>query len=112
MKPQSCTAPGFEGPCGKPGDFIAVPIGKFFERSGVLCEEHQMTLSKELAAAGLLCLSALRSSHRRAAYLGESGRAFSAADVRGWMVEQGRWPLTRRVGRISQELINEYAVTH
>lgn len=89
-------------PCGKPGAPVGLrPTATFYTWSGALCERHSASLCALLVKHGFR-----PEGKRLAAYLGKSGVPFNAEQVRA------ECQLEPNSGRVSNQMIEDYARTH
>lgn len=74
-----------------------------------LCDEHLKAVEQTLAKMGL-APSSWTHGQKRKAYTTASGESFSNADVRAWLLEQGKD--VAPTGRLPRALLDEYAESH
>lgn len=91
--------------------YAQITIGKR-ELSGDYCAQHAEQVEEMLVEHfGMQYTGARVGQKKRAIYTAASGTPFSASDVRQWLQQLGREEL-RSTGRLSQQLIAEYADAH
>lgn len=77
-----------------------------------VCEDHLTNVEKAFASIGIVLRSAKTADSKvRKASKTSSGKAFTAADARPWLVEQGLLA-EGSAGRISKDLMDQYAAAH
>lgn len=88
---------------------IEVMIGrKLF--CGDVCQEHAGIVETRLTLIGIMPESVMVDGKRRGAHIAASGRSFSTAEARAWLVENGH--LSSAHGRVSAELLARYGANH
>lgn len=83
--------------------------GKKFEAD--LCDPCLHDLERSLLDLGLRPSIALVDGKPRGQYLTDSGVPFTTAEAREWLVENG-YEVHPTVGRVSAEMLREYAASH
>lgn len=83
--------------------------GKKFEAD--LCGRCIHALERAILNLGLRPSIALVDGKPRGQYLTNSGRPFTAAEAREWLVENG-YDVHPTMGRVSAEMLSEYASAH
>lgn len=83
--------------------------GKKFEAD--LCDGCIPELERSLLGLGLRPSIALVDGKPRGQYLTESGIPFTTAEAREWLVANG-YDVHPTVGRVSAEMLREYAAAH
>ena len=79
---------------------------------GFLCASHRNALTDAIPEFGLAPVgSRSKDAKRRTAYIGKSGKAFTAAQARAWLVKRGELEGIGP-GRLSQQQLDAYADTH
>ena len=79
---------------------------------GFLCTSHRNLLTDAIPEFGLIPVGGrTKDAKRRTAYVGESGRPFTAAMAREWLIKRGDLA-GHGAGRLRQEQIDAYAATH
>lgn len=111
---QVCDVPsGTKGAqCGKDAaNKVDVKIGRSNYAADV-CDDDMPKVEKALASIGITLKSASTAdSKTRKAQKTKSGKAFTAADARPWLVEQGLLA-EGASGRIAKDLMEKYAAAH
>lgn len=77
---------------------------------GDICDEHLPTLEKAFAMVGIEITSGRVDHKDRKAMRTASGKAFTTAEARAWLLEQG--VIKNPTGRIGKANLNLYAEAH
>lgn len=101
-------------PCGQPVT-DSEPTAMTLEMTRYLmdlCDEHKQLLRATVEPFTSVShdTSLRRGTHVRKAIQTKGGQAFTSRDVRKWLQEQGRD--VSGVGRLPQDVIDEYAAAH
>ena len=79
---------------------------------GFLCATHRKVLTDMAPEYGLVPVGGrTKDSKRRAAYVAKSGKAFTAAQARAWLITRDD-EVRPGAGRLSAEQLDRYAATH
>lgn len=78
--------------------------------SGDYCDEHQGILFAEFQRMGMTFSSMKVGKRDRDTYTARSGRPFTTAQAREWLVSEGH--TSRGTGRLSKRLLDLYAEQH
>lgn len=99
--------------CDKPvKTYAQISIGKR-ELSADYCAQHAEHVEEALVEHfGMRYTGARVGQKKRAVHISASGQPFSTSDVRRWLQETGHEEGTKVTGRLSQQLIAEYADAH
>lgn len=78
---------------------------------GFLCTSHRTLLTDAIPEFGLVPVgSRTKDAKRRAAYVASSGKRFTAAMAREWLIERGE--ASEGPGRLSKAQLDTYAAAH
>lgn len=112
-----CDVPVRNKPCGAPASLsVDVQVAKTDQSGaakryhGDTCEEHLAAVEKAFAQIGIEITSGRVDSKDRKAMRTKSGQAYTTAEARAWLLEQGI--ITNPTGRIGKANLNLYAEAH
>jgi hypothetical protein len=76
-----------------------------------LCTAHRKTVTEMAPELGFAPVGGrTKDAKRRTAYLGKSGKPFTASQARAWLVRRGE--NVQGPGRLSNEQLSQYAESH
>lgn len=106
----TCDVPVRKAPCGKPAATpVEVSVGDK-RYHGDVCDEHLPALDKAFAMVGIEVRAGRVDSKDRKVMRTATGRAFTTAEAREWLLEQG--VIASPAGRVSKENLTLYAEAH
>lgn len=98
------------GPCGKPAPHTATASLGDLDYEISLCDDCKPEIFAALMGQGFSPFRNDRAEgRRRSAYVAASGRTFTAAEARPWLIERGLAP---EKGRISETVLHAYGNEH